>query len=78
MERILEFLKLEYVTLVNRVNHMFTERLDTLRKEKKDLGKYLIGISDRPWNEIKFIIGTPKDYKNYDRKVHEIMIVREI
>lgn len=72
--KIVTFVKGEWMPTIQEVDKMFTSELEKLREAEKDLGKYLIGVTNKPWKVMKFIIGSRQDYDTYQRNLNEIII----
>jgi len=72
----------EIIQFEHRMTDMFEQEIDRLRK-KTILGSneiYLIGISKEPWSEMRFMIGSERDYnriaynKSYDEGIWGVRI----
>ncbi len=58
-----------YEEVVNRMSNMFDEKLQELRKDPSQRGKYLIGLSDKPYEDMAFEVSTRKDYEEIEEDI---------
>jgi len=55
LEAVMLWVKPEYIIPVTNVHGAFVEKLSELKGNYS--GAYLLGISRRPWDKVRFIIG---------------------
>lgn len=65
-------IKPEYLGVVERVDEQFNERLARERSGENNLGKYLIGSSQKPFSEVTFkVVESERGYRESERKRRE-------